>query len=162
MRARLAAAQTLETMGRAQEAIDHYRELLRLNPNDNQGVRYVLLPTLLEQRRDQEVGSLLDEYEGDIQALWAYGRSLWLFRTEGDSARARAALQEATQINRHVVGYLLGPDSIPWRAPHFALGSKEEAAYAADELLDAFEQTSGALTWLRARAGHLGARKRRK
>lgn len=37
MRARLGLAQTLRSLGRDDEALTHYRELLRLNPNDNQG-----------------------------------------------------------------------------------------------------------------------------
>lgn len=40
MRARAALAGTLWRLGRREEAVDHQRELLRLNPNDNQGLRY--------------------------------------------------------------------------------------------------------------------------
>ena len=39
MRARAALAETLWALGRREEAVEHQRELLRLNPNDNQGVR---------------------------------------------------------------------------------------------------------------------------
>jgi hypothetical protein len=96
-----------------------------------------------------------------MQAIWPYARALWTFRTQGDSNAAREALQEATRKNRHVIRYLLEPDTMPERAPHFALGSKEEAAFAADELLDAFEQTDGALAWLQARGGDLRARRKK-
>jgi hypothetical protein len=61
-----------------------------------------------------------------------------------------------------VIGYLLDPESMPWRAPHFTLGSKEEAAYAADELLDAFEQTDGALEWLQMHSGSPRALRKKK
>ena len=162
MRARLRLAQTLETMGRSAEALDHYRELLRINRDDHQGVRHVLLPLLLEQQRDEEAGSLLTEYQGDIQAIWPYARALWMFRRQGDSTAAQEALQEATRSNRHVIGYLLDPGSMPWPAPYFALGSKEEAAYAADALLDAYEQTNGALTWLQTRAGRVGSGRKKR
>jgi len=37
---RAALAQVLWRLGRCEEAVDHQRELLRLNPNDNQGLRY--------------------------------------------------------------------------------------------------------------------------
>src|SRR5262249_20822749 len=40
MRARAALARTLWALGRREEAVVHQRELLRLNPNDNLGVRY--------------------------------------------------------------------------------------------------------------------------
>ena len=129
MRARLGLAQTLRELGRHEEALAHYRELLRLNPNDNQGVRYPLVAAFLELNRDAEVGALLDEYGDDIQALWPYARVLWLFRTDGDTPRTHAALGAARRVNPHVVKYLVNPDSVPFeRPPHFALGSKDEAA----------------------------------
>ena len=163
MRARLALAETLRTLGRIDEALDHYKELLRLNPDDNQGVRYLLLPALLEYGRDDDAGVLLANYEDDIQAIWPYGRALWLFRTQGDSADARSALQEARRTSPHVVRFLLDPEALPWAdAPSFTLGSREEAAYAAGEFYDAFEKTSGALEWLGQRASDPSTRRKRR
>src|SRR5439155_26746212 len=89
MRARLALAQTLQELGRQEEAFDHYRELLRLNPNDNQSVRYLLLPALLEHGRGDEADRLLSEYDGDLQAMWPYAQALRTFQVEGDGHRAR-------------------------------------------------------------------------
>lgn len=163
MRARLALAQTLYDLERLDEAIDHYRELLRLNPNDNQGARYLLLPALLEQGRDEDAEVLLGEYDGDIQAIWCFGAALWRFRSEGDGALARSELTSAVRRNPRVIDYLLDPDSMAGvMAPHFTLGSKEEAAYAAEELYDAFEKTIGAFDWLRAQEPRLRTRSKRK
>jgi len=44
--------------GRETEAIAHYGELLRLNPNDNQGVRSLLLLQLTLSHRDDEAMTL--------------------------------------------------------------------------------------------------------
>lgn len=153
MRARLGLADALDALGRSDEAVGHYREMLRLNPSDNQGVRYLLLATLLDLDRDDEAGALLEAYRGDPQALWPYARVLLLFRTEGDSPAARAALSEARRINPHVVKYLVEPDTLPpVPAPHFAFGSKDEAAYAAEALGAAYAATPDAAAWLQSRA----------
>jgi tetratricopeptide (TPR) repeat protein len=161
MRARVGLAQTLEALGRHQEAVSHYRELLRLNPNDNQGVRYLLVAALLRLDRNEEAGRLLDEHDGDIQALWAYARVVWRFRTEGDTPPTRAALDDAVAANPHVIKYLLDPDSAPVDRPaHYALGSKEEAAYVANELGEAYAATSGLQEWLRSQARTLRVRSR--
>jgi tetratricopeptide (TPR) repeat protein len=158
MRARLGLAQILRGLDRHEEALAHYRELLRLNPNDNQGVRYLFVAALLELNQNAEAGTLLDEHSDDIQALWPYARVLWLFRTDGDSPRTSAALDEARRINPHVVKYLVNPDSLPFDRPaHYALGSKDEAAYVAEELCQAYSTTAGATSWLRSQT-----RKRRK
>lgn len=164
MRARLALAQALCELGQEKEALDHYRELLQLNPNDNQGVRYLLLPALLEHRQDADAERLLGEYDGDIQAMWPYARALRAFQLEGDGNRARAALKRAIGVNPFVVRYLLDPDAIPPDAPpHVALGSREEAAYVAEGLHTAFDVTPGALSWLQASGGRLdGPSKQRK
>jgi tetratricopeptide (TPR) repeat protein len=162
MRARLALAQTLRELGHEEEALDHYRALLRLNPNDNQGVRYLVLPALLEQRRDEAADRLIQEYDGDIQAMWPYAQALRAFQVEGDGPRARAALEDALRVNPYVIGYLLHPDSIPPVAPpHVALGSQEEAASVAEGLEAAVDATPGARSWLGAMAGRLEARRGR-
>jgi hypothetical protein len=55
----------------------------------------------------------------------------------------------AVPANPYVVPYLLDPDSLPFdRPPHFALRSREKAAYVAESLADAFTATNGALAWL--------------
>jgi tetratricopeptide (TPR) repeat protein len=153
MRARIGLAHALRDVGRDDEAVAHYRALLELNPDDNQGVRYLLLATLLQRGMNDEAGALLSEHEDDRQALWPYGRLLWQFRNGGDTARTREAFEAAIRANPFVVPYLLNPDAIPLtRPPHFALRSREEAAYVAETLADAFAATDGALAWLAAQA----------
>ena len=55
MRAREGLAQCLWEAGQREEAAEHYRELLRLNPDDNQGVRYSLATLLLDLDRDEDL-----------------------------------------------------------------------------------------------------------
>ena len=153
MRARLGLAQALRDVERHDEALAHYRALLELNPGDNQGVRYLLLVALLERGLNEEAGVLLAEHEDDLQALWPYGRLLWRLRVDRGAARTREAFDTAVRANPYVVAYLLDPDSIPFnRPPHFALRSREEAAYVAETLADAFAATDGALEWLATQA----------
>jgi tetratricopeptide (TPR) repeat protein len=160
MRARLALAGALHGSGQEEQAVHRYRELLRLNPNDNQGVRHLLLPVLLERGEGEEADRLLREYDGDMQAMWPYGQALRAFRVEGDSARAQACLRNACRANPHVVDYLCAPETIPLEGPpHFALGSREEAAYVAGELHAAFAATPGALDWIRTAGLSRGSRR---
>ena len=65
MRAREGLAYSLWKLGEREAAIGHYKEMLRLNPHDNQGMRYILLDCLLAMGRDDEAGALLAEYEDD-------------------------------------------------------------------------------------------------
>ena len=49
MRALFGLAGCLWEVGKQEEALEIFRTLLRLNPKDNQGVRYVLAARLLEK-----------------------------------------------------------------------------------------------------------------
>ena len=46
--------------------------MLRLNPSDNQGTRYLLIDALLELGRDVDADALLERYEEDDSAAWAW------------------------------------------------------------------------------------------
>jgi tetratricopeptide (TPR) repeat protein len=81
MRARAGLAQCLWKAGQHDEAIAHYRDMLRLNPRDNQGIRYMLAACLLDTERDAELATLLENHADDAGAPWAYTRALLAFRT---------------------------------------------------------------------------------
>jgi tetratricopeptide (TPR) repeat protein len=151
MRARFGLARSLDDLGELDEALPHYRELLRLNPGDNQGVRYSYLNALLLAGRDPEAGALLGQFGDEPSAHWQYGRALWAFRREGDCPASRQRLRAAFRSNRHVPGYLVGDSEWPALLPDsYAMGSRDEAVVCVDELGDAWEETPGALEWLAA------------
>ena len=76
MRARQGLAFCLWELGEQREAIDHYGQMLDLNPDDNQGIRHVLASCLLDEELDEELGDLLERYKEDVFAEWAYARAL--------------------------------------------------------------------------------------
>lgn len=158
MRAREGLAQSLWRLGEREAAVEDYEDMLRLNPNDNQGVRYILLDCLLEMGRDEEAGELLSQYEDDGAAAWPYNYALWVFRAEGGGPEARRRLNEALEQNRHVPAYLLGRRRMPSRLPDMiGFGDENEAvAYAADALAN-WQKTPGALSWLAAVMPLVGA-----
>jgi len=53
-----------------------FRLNLRLNPNDNQGVRSLLLENLLREKRINEAKQLLDEYSEDCSTDFMFGNAL--------------------------------------------------------------------------------------
>ena len=151
MRARLGLAECLWDLGKKEDALGHLRELMRLNPADDQGVRYILLQCLLESGADEELGDLLKRYGKDTSPEIGYTRALWMFRREGRSKGAEAALAEARRANPHVIAYLLKRKPLPKRVPTAAEegGEAEAEAYAAGAL-DAWNKTLGAADWLAA------------
>ncbi len=148
MRARHGLAERCWDLGRRDEAIAHLRDMLRLNPNDNQGLRYILAQWLLVEGRDDELRTLLDQYD-DATAFWTYTQALAAFRKDGDTAAARALLDAAKRGNPTVPTYLLQKKKRPMRPPaSYSIGSPEEAMLYADQYLGAWKETPGALAWL--------------
>lgn len=93
MRAMEGLAHTQWELDQREESLKTYRELLRLNPNDNQGIRYVVMDLLLEMGRDDEARKLLSKYKGVFSANWAHAAVLLAFKKEGDVPAAQHALQ---------------------------------------------------------------------
>jgi tetratricopeptide (TPR) repeat protein len=146
MRACHGLAVAFADAGQISDAIEQYREMLRLNPNDNQGVRYEIVPLLLEQDRDAEATEVLDRYPEE-SALWLYMKALVEFRHGGRSAKAKKAIRTAFKGNNHILT-LLQSGQPPLMPESYSLGSPEEAAVCLQELLTVWEETEGFLEWM--------------
>lgn len=152
MRARASLAQCLWEVGRCDEAVAHFQDLLRLNPNDNQGIRDLLMPRLIELGRDKEAENLFSKYKNDGMATWKYSRALLDFREHGDSPSANASLQSALVENKHVPSYLLGHKKMPPHLPdHYGFGDVNEAVIYVYENKAAWQATQNAIEWLSAK-----------
>ena len=149
MRARFGLAKTLEQLGKIEESLTHYQDLLWLNPNDNQGVRYLLMPQLLKLGRDAEAARLLQEFKEEDSANWAYARALLAYRLSGKTPAAKRELRQAFRTNRYVPEVLIAKKPLPL-PDRYSHGSPEEAFAYAEELQTAFSGTEGALDWLAA------------
>lgn len=151
MRARHMLALALREAGEDEEAVAHFRDMLRLNPNDNQGIRDMLMDALLELGEDAEAEALLKRYAKDRSAAWAWSRTLLAFRRHGDGAKARKALAAALRTNPHVPPYLLGRKPMSRRLPDCCTpGEATEAVSYLAGGAKAWRAASGALAWLAA------------
>lgn len=151
MRARMGLAQELWQAGEFEQSIAHMLEMLRLNENDNMGVRHEVVPRLIEQGRDDDAARLLESFDMDDGAALSYARALVEFRKGGAGEAANAQLAVAVRANMHVAKYLTGrakPNVVP--GPSFRLGSEEEAVRVLIAQSGAWFATPGAIPWLGA------------
>jgi tetratricopeptide (TPR) repeat protein len=149
MRARLGLALALWSAGRRDEAVGHLQEMLRLNPGDNQGVRYTLAGFLLHLERNDDLDRLLEQYPDEGSAFWAYTRALLAFRRQGDTPATRKLLQQAKKVNKHVLTYLLGEQFPPEPPPFYSPGDPSEAVHYLAGAMGAWKDTPGAVAWVR-------------
>ncbi len=118
--------------GDADAAITGGEELLRLNPNDNQGIRDLLADWYGAMNRWDDCAALLARYPEDWSTSHHYTRWLLAFRSGEDTA---PALADALAVNPHVPAFLSDPlrqpddtDDNPWSAMGYVtVGSPGEA-----------------------------------
>jgi len=152
MRARGRLAEALRNAGRLEEAIVEWNAMLELNPGDNQGVRYLLLPSLLVLQRLEAARNLFEKYPGECEynAVFAWGRVLERFLSD-DLPGAKSALVVARKQNAHMQAYVKGHRPIPKELPGgYAPGSKEEAICFAGDVSAAWKKHRAAWKWLEA------------
>jgi len=130
--------------------------MLRLNPNDNQGMRWLLMEGYCRLDRLDDAEKLLRAYPDDAMPFLPFTGLLVRFKKERDSPELRAALREQAERNPHIVPRLLDPPLINRdECSLFSPGSPEEADLYCRQFLSIWKSTPGAITWLRSAARDL-------
>lgn len=156
MRARLGLAHCLWRLGEYDEAISHYREMLKLNPCDNQGIRYILATSLAELERYDELEKFLNsrEYKNDGGTDWLWTKALLTFVRKGDSEEAVRQLKDALKENPYVPQYLTGKKKIPADLlDMITIGGEYEAVVYASVAIRAWQKVPGLIEWLKQQTG---------
>ncbi len=149
MRAKAGVADCLYAKNRMNAAVDVYREMIELNPNDNQGVRYLLSTILLNKKDLSDYESFIEKYDGEDSAVWHYNNALYHFKKMGKSAKSDEALLQAYNFNKHVMDYMLGLKELPDEAPQYiGRGDDNEAVAYIFDAIHTWGKTDGALDWM--------------
>ena len=156
MRALQALAESYRTEGINLDAIKTYEKMLRLNPNDNQGVRDPLLGQYLETGDLKAAALLLKKYKDDASACFEWARVLERFLA-GDRVGATAALKRARKANPHMELFITAQKDMPEEPPEmYAPGSEDEAVLCLVNLSGALAAHDEAASWLFDRFAETG------
>jgi hypothetical protein len=125
--------------------------LLGLNPDDDHGVRFMLMNEYLRAGHDEKALALAEQYPHDIAPETRFGAVLALVRLQR-LQEAERVLHTARSDLPKTAQYLL-PARI--RRPRLAagtieIGGDDQAWLYRDEMRAEWQQTPGALEWLRA------------
>ena len=125
------------------------RLYLRLNPNDNHGVRALRVNRLLADGRDADALALAERYPGDMNAELAYGRVLALYRL-GRRDEAAVALGEAKRYLPLVPDYLLRKRVEIPEMHEFGvrIGGEDQAWLYRKDMREVWMATDGMRRWL--------------
>ncbi len=132
------------------KAIDQLKYILKLNPRDDQGVRYVLLAYLLELDMLEDAQSLMMSYSDDYSTYWSFCELLLDIKKQEDSAIIEMEFGMCVECNEFVVPYLIGDEKIPSDAVgSYDDGDRNEAIFYVQSAGDAWFNDKNALNTLK-------------
>ena len=149
MRARLTLVNFLTAQGQHEDSIRHMEEMLRLNPDHHQGVRWLLLEWYCNMNWLDKAWRLLDQYQDDVTPFMALTRVCLEFQKSGPSEALASSLQIQLEQNPYIAPKLLDQDSIsPYAIESFAVGEEDEADAYCQCFRALWKSTPEALPWL--------------
>lgn len=113
MRAKETYANFLYEIGDNDEAIKHFSDILQLNPNDNQGVRYTLLTLYIEGGQLNKADRLIKMFQDEATAPFLFNKIIVDYLLNGLTNQTKRFIKEANKQNPFVNDYLLGNNDIP-------------------------------------------------
>ncbi|MDO5827985.1 MAG: hypothetical protein Q4Q19_06980 [Methanobrevibacter sp.] len=132
------------------KAIDQLKYVLKLNPRDDQGVRYVLLAYLLELDMLEDAQSLMMSYGDDYSTYWSFCELLLDIKKQEDSAIIEMEFGMCVECNEYVVPYLIGDEKIPSDAVgSYDDGDRNEAIFYVQSAGDVWFNDENALSTLK-------------
>lgn len=168
MRSLSGLAFSLYAEGQLKEAIELFQQILRLNPNDNQGMRMYLLPALVWANQFDEAAALLRKFADEEAPYIPYSVALMLFKKHGDCQASEKALMDAIGEFPNVFKIMIGLEQMPTDFDSYAPGSVEEASLYVQSAIQSWVETDGALDWTvdvmarQMNSSNRGARRQRK
>lgn len=131
--------------GNINESIRIIEYLLVLNPNDNQGVRYILSSHLLEAKEYAKYEKYANANKDDGGIFFKFNNALYEFIKLGNSLKSINLLKQAMAHNLYVISKL--DKTSKMRSNSYSIGSKEEANYYCEYNAKNWKNVKGAIEW---------------
>ncbi|KZX17666.1 hypothetical protein MBCUT_01440 [Methanobrevibacter cuticularis] len=133
-----------------EQAVKQLKYILKLNPGDNQGIRYILINYLFELDRLKEVEDLLNFFDEEYSANWAFSELLLSIKNKKEKKSIEQLYKEAIELNKYVIPFLTGKKKIPNYLPEFySFGDESEAIMYVDLAFKAWNNDEVAMNILK-------------
>jgi tetratricopeptide (TPR) repeat protein len=144
----------LYAMGEVKECVRILEEMIELNPNDNQGVRDLLLLYLIELDERKKFKKYAEMYKEDDMAFSLFNHALFAYATMGETAESNKKLQLAMNQNKFVVPNLLSRKEIKSIPEYHGFGDENEAIIYVHNAQFTWQTKIGAIEWIKRHSGN--------
>lgn len=148
MRCLFEYADLLYMSGKKEKGVEMMKEIILLNPNDNQGVRDQLMLYLIEQNEFEQYEFYSNMYPVDGGAFTHFNRALFAFKRKGDNDYTSEILKNAVKENIFVIPLIISSKIQSELPDSYGIGDKHEAKYYAVYAQRIWHQTPGAIKWM--------------
>ena len=137
-------------MGDIEGSVAAYREMVELNPGDEQNAKHPLSDGLVKLREFGELAVLMKRYPNEEMSWLNFNYALMLFIQQGPSEEATEALLQAIEINPFVPTYIMGKKAFPEYPPGVEHpGSRESAIVYGMTQMKEWRRVTGYHRWIR-------------
>ncbi|MDO4604523.1 MAG: hypothetical protein Q4B23_00930 [Helcococcus sp.] len=136
-------------MGMIRKAVDEAEDIIRLNNNDNMGVRYRLIHMYAYLEDEESAKKLYDEYMGNDDVEMNMALSILYFKL-GDIKKAKSHLIKAQKTNEFVIEFiddLVDDDVFLSEEEYIIHGSKSQLEYMYEENLFIYDTLTEYSLW---------------
>lgn len=122
------------------DAVSFFEEVLAWNPNDNQGVRDMLVPCCIITNRKKRAAELLEEYKAVHSGTWTANQYMYAIRF-GTKKDKEYWIEQLTQVNPYIAYPLINDTiSAPELVPNvYYFGEESEAAVYWEQTIEVWE-----------------------
>lgn len=142
-------SECLDAIGKTEECIGILEKMIKLNPNDNQGIRGRLMLYLIETDQYEKYVKYDTEFKDEISAFALFNRALYAYKTKGIGATSNKKLTDAIKFNKFVLPKLLKHEHPTDLPNHYGLGDENEATIYLFYAYPIWYSTKGAIEWLK-------------
>lgn len=129
-------------------AINTYKEILKMDTNDNQDIKDKLIPLLILNDKNDQAYKYIRKYENCNSAAMLYNKALYYF-VEDDKFKAKLFIRKAMEANKYVPEYLIGIKHIGMPIKNqFEAGSEDEAKYYVNDAMMAWIGEKKRFFWI--------------
>ena len=114
--------------GKKEKAVETFKYMIDLNPDDNQGIRYPLVNYLINLNKYGDALELINEFRYEESAIWYYSLLLIAIKQDLDDDDFIQELFEAAyNTNPYIVDYIISKKEIYEVPPFYSPGDESEA-----------------------------------
>ena len=132
-----------------EKAIQIYKEIVRLNENDNMGARFMLFHLLVQQGQKQEFKTYRKQFPEDSSCDVNYAIALYTFKFfSDDTAEMERVKEQALRSNTHVPQIFRENVEFDFDGDTYRVGGEDEAHIYLDTYGEFWDEVNGAREWL--------------